>query len=273
MAVKMISTLNPDQQQVGGDLRQTFQNQAAAGPRGWQYTGQLDAPMGQGEQGVIDNNARMNAIAGNTFGQIGTYDPNKTNEDFNKYIQQPSLQNWQANEAPYLREQLSGFSSEQGNVLNRGLQTLNNNLSQQRMGYHQQAQVNALNALSGANTYNQGSMAIQSVPREIQQAGLDRHYQNFVQGNQAYQNSVNQMLGYLGIQTQAAVQKPSAFQQILGGVGAAANVIGSVAPMFAGLPPIPSIGSGSGGNYAPAGAPDAGTQLPDYSNLKLPTGY
>jgi len=223
-SAKSYSTLDSGQQSVEGNLVPQFNQNLAAGPSQYIYKGNLTAPITAGEQGVVDQNARINALAGNTYSQIGTYSPSDINNQFDTNIQAPAMRNWEQNVAPYLRESMPSFSSEQGNVLARALNTEQNNLDQMRVGYQQQGQVNALNALQGANQYYQGSEAIQAVPREIQQAGLDKQYTAFIQGNQLYQQNVNQMLNYLGIQTQALQPQSSPFQNVLAGIQTAANV-------------------------------------------------
>lgn len=225
---KQVSTLNPDQAAVSTPLAGYFDKTLAGGPNQYLYGGQLTAPITTGEQQGVDQSSRLAALTGNTVNQLGNYDPNQINSDFNKYVQAPSMSNWQNNIAPYLREQLNGFSSEQGNVLSRSLLTNQNNLDQMRMGYLQQGKDTALNALGVGNTVNATNQNIQAVPREIQQAGLTAGYNNFLQANQTYQNSVNQMLNYLGIQTNALVQQPNPLAIITGGAQAGAQTYSAV---------------------------------------------
>lgn len=214
-------TFDQNQQPVSQQVSQYFQG---LNPQSFNYTGQLTAPIGQGESDLVANNARLNAIAGNTFGQIGQYNPQDINDQFDKNVQNPTLSAWQNTIAPYVRAQAPAFSSDQARLVGESGQQLAAGLGQQRMSYQQQAQTNALNALSGANSYYQGAAGIQAIPREIQQAGLTNAYNNFLNSNQQYSGAVGQMLGYLGIQSQAYVQQPNPLQQLIGAAGAGAQI-------------------------------------------------
>lgn len=223
-APRIWDILSGPQQNLLSQLGPNLQGQLAGGPDQWRYGGQLNAPIGQGESDLVANNARMNAIAGNTFGQIGQYNPEDINAQFDKNVQNPTLSNWQNVIAPYIRAQAPAFSTDQARLVGESGQQLAANLGQQRMGYLQQGQTNALNALSGANSYYQGAAGIQAIPREIQQAGLDKAYADFLQGNQSYQNSVSQMLQFLGIGTTAVTPQSNPYQQAIAGAGAGANL-------------------------------------------------
>lgn len=227
-------TLNPEQVSLDKSLGPELQTRATGDYSQFLYPGQLQAPIGAGEQDVVNNAARTNAIAGNTYNRIGAYDPQAVNDQFDQYIQRPSQQNWMNDVAPYLRENLNAFSSEQGNVLARAALTNQNNLNQQRVGYQQQAQVNALNALSGASAYNKGALDIAAAPRLIQQAGLDKAYNNFIQANAQKRDSINQALQFLGISTGTTTQDPTLFGNYLSTMQSAANIAGSVIPFASG---------------------------------------
>ena len=215
------SQLSGPQQQTLGSLGQYFQQ---LNPQSFNYSGQLTAPINAGQQQVVGQMGQLGQEANQTYANIGQYDPNTINQQFNSDIEQPAMANWQQNIAPYLRESMPAFSSEQGNVLSRSALTEQNNLDQMRMGYQQGQEQIAGNALTQGAAFNQANMAIQSVPQEIQQAGLTNSYNAFVQSNTQYQQSVNQMLGYLGIQSQAAVQNPNLAQTAVAGIGAGANL-------------------------------------------------
>lgn len=219
-----VPTLNPQQQQVSSQLAGYF---GGLNPNSFDYSGQLTAPITSGQQDVVGQSARLGALANNTFSQIGQYDPTAVNQQFNQTIQQPALQNWTQNVAPLLRESMPAFSSEQGTTLSRALNTEQNNLDQMRMGYQQQAQTNALSALGQGAQFNATNMGIQSVPQELQQAGLTNAYNAFVQSNQQYQQSTNQMLSYLGIPTQALQVQPSLAQDFIGLGQAGAQIYGA----------------------------------------------
>lgn len=214
-------TFDANQQPVSQELSQYFQG---LNPQSFSYTGQMTAPMTAGQSQVVDQSSRLGALANNTYSQLGSYDPNQVNSDFNNNIENPSWSNFTNNIAPYLRENLNGFSSEQGNVLSRAALTNQNNLDQQRMTYQQNAKDTALSALQGGSQFNTSNMALQSVPQAIQQAGLSNAYTNFTNSNQQYSNALQQMLGYLNVQSQAYVQQPNQMQQLLGAGQSAAQI-------------------------------------------------
>lgn len=232
-------TLNPEQVGLNKALGPDITNRATGDYSQFLYPGQLTAPITQGEQDVVNNSARLNAVAGDTFNRIGKYDPASINEQFSNDVFRPTLQNWQNDVAPYLRSTVPAFSSMQGTLLNKSLSTLQNDLLQKRMGYQQQAQVNALNALSGGSSYNANAAKIAAIPREIQQAGLGRDYENFIQANGQKRDSINQALQFLGISTGTAEQESTTFGNILATGQALANISSTL--------------QGNGGNAPPTG--------------------
>lgn len=220
--------LNPEQRQVNQALGNSLMGSVNNGYQGNLYQGQLTAPIGKGEQNVVDNSARFNAVAGDTFNRLSTYDPNQVNSDFNQYVQDPTFSHFKNEIEPLLGEELPSFGTARAQVVARAANDLASGLSTQRMGYQQQAKDTALNAISGANTYNQGAAQIASIPRQIQQAGLDREYANFIQANQQKQNSLNQALNFLGISTGTTTQDPTTFGNLLSTAKSAAEIYGAV---------------------------------------------
>lgn len=259
-------TLNPEQVNLNKNLGPDLTNRATGDYSQFMYPGQLQAPISQGEQDVVNNAARTNAIAGNTYNRIAQYDPNQVNEDFNTNIARPSTQNWMNDVAPYLRENLNAFSSEQGNVLARAALTNQNNLNQQRMDYQQQARTNALSALTGASNYNTNALNIAAAPRAIQQAGLDKAYNNFIQANAQKSNSINQALQFLGISTGTTTQDPTTFGNILSTAQSAANIYSAIRGGATPSAPINSGGGGGFSNTAPYGGGPSQDQLASNPN-------
>ncbi len=207
--------LNPDQRQLSQALGPQLTSAVNAPYTNYLYPGQTTAPITQGEQDVVNNSSRMNAVAGKTYDQLATYDPQKFNQDFNNEIQDPTFANFKNNIEPYLAQEIPSFGTARANVVARNLTDLQNNLLQQRFTSNQAAKDTAINALNSANTYNQGAEAIAAVPRVIQQAGLDAQYNNFIQANQQKQNSVNQALNFLGISTGTYQQPPDQMAQLI----------------------------------------------------------
>lgn len=254
-------TLNPEQRQVNQALGSTLINNMSG--TGNTYGGQLNAPIGSGEQNVVDNSARLNAVASNTYNRLGTYDPAQFNTDFNNQIQDPSIDNFKRNIEPLLGEELPSFGTARANVVSRAANDLQNNLLQQRFTSNEAAKNLALNALSGGNTYNQGAMAIQAVPREIQQAGLDRDYKAFLDANQSKKDSLNQALQFLGISTGSTTQEPTDFGNYMATAQALGNIVGSVIPGASGGSTNPGSSTAISNTKALSGTAASRANTPD----------
>lgn len=248
-------TLNPEQRQIN----------AALGPailgnlnKDYTYTGQLNAPIGQGEQDVVNQNARMNAIAGNTYGTFANYNDPNFNSQFNQEIADPTFANFQNNIAPYLAQELPSFGTQRANVIARSLGDLQNNVLQQRFTARESAKNRALQAANDSAGYFQTAAGIQSIPRSIQQAGLDRDYQNFIQANQQKSDSLSQALAFLGLSTGTAQYKPNSTGQALQGALAGASAFagsmgsGSSSPSSVAAQHANTPGLTFGGEYTPS---------------------
>lgn len=252
-------TLNPEQktltQALGPELTNQINSPAPA------YTGQYVAPYSGGEQQAADQYNRLAAISGQSLGQLANYNPQTVNQNFDQQVAQPSLDFWKRNIAPTLDEDLSGFGTQKEYANSRSLNDLQNNLSTQRFSAQQAYANNALAASGAINNQGVTGQAINSVPREIQQAGLDKAYADYVYGNNYKQNSINQMLGFLGIGTQTYQQNPNS-QLLAAGLGAAATIGGAMVGGPAGAAAGSTIGS-SLTNYS--GSP---TTNPNYYSMQ-----
>lgn len=233
-------TLNPEQVALTQSLGPEINTRSTGDASQFQYGGQLNAPIGQGEQDVVNNAARLNAIAGNTYGQIGQYDPTTFNQQFDKQVVDPTFASYKRNVLPGLEEAVPGFSTARLNVAARGLQNVSDNLSTQRLGAQQAQQGIALNALQGGSNYNINAANIAAIPRVIQQAGLDKQYQNFIQANQQKSDSINQALQFLGIST--VVDKPP-----VNPIDFALSAGKTAAQLYGASKGIPTGGGGGGG--------------------------
>ncbi len=200
-------TLNPEQVNLTKSLGPELTDRATGDASQFQYGGQLNAPIGQGEQDVVDNSARLNALAGNTYSNIGTYDPNTFNTQFDQEIANPTFDSYKRNVQPGIQESVPGFSTARANVTARGLQNTSDQLLMARNAARESQKKLALDALSGASNYNVNAANIAAIPRVIQQAGLDKEYANFLQANAQKSDSINQALQFLGIST--VVDKPT----------------------------------------------------------------
>lgn len=204
--------LNPEQVQVNKALGNTLLNNIG---RNYSYTGQLSAPISQGEQDVVANSARYNAIANPTYDTLSTYDPASVNRDFDTYIQNPTMKNFFSEIEPYLAQELPSFGTARANVVARQAASLAGQLGTNRMSYQQQARDTALNAIAGRRASDVSAMQIAQVPRLIQQSGLDREYLNFVQSNQDKKDSLNQALTFLGLSTGTFQQGPNPYEILI----------------------------------------------------------
>lgn len=249
-------TLNPEQVQVNKGLGGTLLNNINGA--NYDYNGQLAAPITAGEQNVVANNSRMNAVAQQTYGDLGNYNDQNFNTNFNSEIADPTLANFKNNVAPLLGEELPSFGTQRAQVISRALGDLQNNVMQQRFTAREAAKNRALTALSGAANYDQTAAGIQAIPREIQQAGLDKAYQSFVTSNTQKQNGLNQALQFLGISTGSAIQDPTNLGNMIALAQAGANIYGTVA------------GGGSKGGAPQSGGQGSGTGTVD---LATKMGY
>lgn len=210
-------TLNPEQkailQAVGprllGDVNKDYTD--------YLYKGQLSEGIGAGEQDVVGRNARMNAIAENTYGTLGNYNDPAFNEQFDTEIARPTLQSFQNEIAPYLAQELPSFGTQRAQVISRNLGELQNNILQQRFSAREAAKNRALQAVGDSAGYFQTAAGIQAIPRQIKQAGLDREYQNYIQANAHKANSLNNALAFLGLETKTQTSEPNAFSRIASG--------------------------------------------------------
>lgn len=223
-------TLNPEQVQVNKGLGSTLLNQAT-NPNAFNYGGQLNANMGTGEQDVIDRNARMNAVASQTYGTLGNYNEGDFNKQFADEISNPTFDNFKNNISPYLAQELPSFGTQRANVIARSLGDLQNNVLQQRFTAREAAKDRALSAVGQSADYLGKSAQIQAVPREIQQAGLDRQYNAFTAANASKQNAVNQALQFLGISTGSVTQEPTTLGNVATLGTTVANIIGAIKGM------------------------------------------
>lgn len=213
-------TLNPEQVKLTQALGPYFQSKLNS-PSG--YTGQYTAPLTAEEQGSLDEYSRLNALRGTTLQDLLNVDESKLNEDFTNYVERPATSYFQRNILPYMEEQFPAFSTARMNASGRAWSDVAGNLSTQRYQSIQDAKNRALTASDALNSMGTTSMALYSIPRSIQQLGLDKAYAEYVRGNESQQNSINQMLNFLGIST-GTYQPDTRLETMLAGLGAGANM-------------------------------------------------
>lgn len=217
-------TLNPEQTRLTQSLGPELNRRATGGYQQYLYGGQLNASITPEEQLVVDNATRMNALANNTYAQIGQYDPATFNQQYDTQVADPTFNSYKRNVLPSIQEAVPGFSTARANVTARGLQNVSDQLSTQRLGAQQAQQNIALNALTGASNYNTNAANIAAIPRIITQAGLDRQYQDFLQANEQSANAINQALQFLGISTVSQQQGNDPLQLLLAALRAGGQI-------------------------------------------------
>lgn len=207
-----ISTLSPEQQRLQATLGNRLTALTQQGPN--YYQGQLSSPISQGE---LDALARFNALNRQSQDQLGNlinFNEEAFRNNFQQEIAQPTFETFRNEVAPLLTESLSGFGTQRGNVLARASNQLQNDLLNKRFDAREAALNRSLGAIESGRQQSTLDVGLSAIPREIQQAGLDRAYQSFVQANEQYGQDINRALQFLGIQTQAFDQQPSTLEKL-----------------------------------------------------------
>lgn len=189
--------LSPEQQNVFKTLGPQIQNQLTSGPTS--YGGELNAPITTNELNSIRDYNNFASGAYGTLNQLSNYNDPNFNQQFQTEIADPSLQYFKSNIQPGIEEALPTFSTARGNVVARGLGDLSNNLLQQRFAARESAKNRALQAIAEGQNLGRTTLGINAVPREIQQAGLDRSYNEFVRQNDQGARNIDQAMRFLGI--------------------------------------------------------------------------
>lgn len=255
--LKNVSTLSPEQERLQKLVGSRLSAMSDAGPEGSTYQGPLSAPIGQDETNNIGMASRLSALQEGSLGSMINYNDKDFNDKFQSEIADPTYQDFQRNVLPGIQESLPSFSTAQGNVTARSYLDLSGKLLQQRFAAREAAKNRSIDASNAAQNLVKTNAGIYSIPREIQQAGLDRALANFYKGNEAYSGYLNSMLNYLGIQTFALDRQPSTLDNI----NSVLNTVSSAKDIVS--------GGGISPNSSKAGLLDAANQ-PDFSPLALP---
>jgi hypothetical protein len=178
-------TLNPEQINTSKALGLQINNRLSQSPDSYRYQGLMNAPIGQQEQQAINDYGNLSS---------STYDPNTFNNQFQSEVADPAYADFQRNIAPQLLESIPSFATARGTVLAKGLSNLQGQLLNQKFSTRQAA-------LDRQANIARENVNVQAIPRTIQQAGLDRAYLDYTQGNQQHQQDINNALQFLGIGT------------------------------------------------------------------------
>lgn len=219
-------TLNPEQQGVTQALGPYLQSSLGRGVE--TYGGQLTEPISDAEQASISNFSRLNAVRNDSLSSILGATPQQLDEEFTSQVQKPSLDFFKREIQPMIEETLPTFSTARAQAVGREATNLAGNLATQRFQANQLRRDQALNASGALNEAGTTSLGIAAVPRELKQLGLDRSYQEYVRGNTQRQNSINQMLSFLGISTVSAEETPSTLTTALGYGKSIAQIIAAL---------------------------------------------
>lgn len=165
------------------------------------YSGDYTAPLTQGEQDVISQNARMSALGEQGLTNLlkGEF-PESYYQDT---IYNPALKQFQQDVQPQLEEQYAGnggyWGSARAGAVAKGYQDLGDTLAAKRAELAWNVQQNIPNAINAANALSTTGAAIQSTPRLIQQYGLDQEYKEWTRGNEANQKYIDQAINFMGL--------------------------------------------------------------------------
>lgn len=255
-------TLNPEQRAMVQALGPQLTSAASAeAPR---YGGQLTADMSP-QESAFYNTGRANLMSGTLDSMLAEgSDPVARANAFRQGMSDPAYQNFRQNTLPGLVENAPASSSFRANLADRAMNTLNNDLAMQRFQYDSAAKDRALSAI-GQTPNIQNYMA---APRIFQQAGLDRKYSDYVQGNQTKQNNISNALQFLGISTATyqPEQKDTRWSGMLSGALGGASLGAGIGGMFGG-------GGGAAAGASAGGGLRGGTG--NYSNVapqRVPSG-
>lgn len=199
------------------------------------FQGNLTTPITPEEQAQIDRFGQLNLQGADTFSrlqQLGT-DPTEFNENFRREIFEPQFQNFRSDIIPFLEEALPFSSSARGIERGRALRGFNQDILAQRFAGRESARDRALRSAQSSGTAGLQAAALAGIPREIQQAGLDREFQRFLANNEMARGNINAALNFLGIQTQAQTPGVSRFDAGLAGATAGSQ-LGLLAALLGG---------------------------------------
>jgi hypothetical protein len=223
---KEISTLNPLQEGVQSNVAGTINQGMNAG----QYTGQLSAPMGQGEMDALGNYNRLAALSGQSLGGMINTDEDAFRQNFATEVADPATRYFKEQYLPLLTEATPTMSTYRGQVTRGAIGDMSDKLLTQRFTAREAMKDRALNAMGMAGQLGTTSMALNAIPREIQQAGLDRAYNEFIGADQRKQGYVNAGLNMLGISTKAQVSEPTAFGDFMKTAGMVSQMVSNFIP-------------------------------------------
>lgn len=216
------STLNPEQEKAQQALGSFFQKPASD----FTYSGPLTEPITPGEENAIGNYRNLNSVRQAGLTGILNPDIDAYNRRFDEQIYTPSLNRFRRDILPGIQEEYRSFGTPIADYTNQAYSRFQEGQDTLRFqGYE-----DTLNRIPGASealdSAAKTTAAVESIPREIKNTEFGMKLANFYKGNEAYSTSINQMLNFLGIQTQ--VFEPKTTYGAMQYATDIANIVGSL---------------------------------------------
>lgn len=217
-------TLNPEQKSLLQALGPQLQSKIANGED--LYSGDFTAPLTQGESDIISRNSRLSALSDQRLADLisGQFDE----QAFQDAVYKPLLKQYQEDILPQMQEQYAGsggyWGSARADAVRGQYQDMQDTLAAERAKQLMANKQLSLQALTAAPGVASGNMAIQAVPRQISQYGLDQKYNDYVRTSNQNQQYVNQAMQFLNLSTKTSTYTPGKQGMIgtLGTIGGAA---------------------------------------------------
>jgi hypothetical protein len=238
--IKKISTLSPEQQAMLKGLGEYLQSMIGKGAT--PYTGQQVAPMTGTEQagmGIL-NNYVGGGIGETAKTGLGAYnkmmevDPNQIAANYMKYnapaeqryLKDVTIPTFKESMVPGGTLRSTGTERGVGDIVSKfgegQLTRIGGNITEaQNRAASLIPQLSTMAGIEGGVPQMEAAFQYGQLPRMIEQAELTAKLQEFIRTTPEMSPLIDKMLGYLGIQTQAAYNQPyvpSPFMQFLGAV-------------------------------------------------------
>jgi len=208
------TSFNPEQQALSRTLGSSLSGALAGGSE--QFPGQLTAPISPLES---QNVSRLGALGQDTLGSLINIDDAAFDQRFRQEIVNPTFRDFRTNIQPLIEESLPSFSIAKGNAVRRGAQEVGDDLLQQRFAAREAGRDRALKGIGQLGDLAEFS----AIPRLIQQAGLEREFARFTQGNADRDRNIGRALSFLGLSTKTETSEPSTASNVLGGAATGAS--------------------------------------------------
>jgi hypothetical protein len=235
--IKKTTTLSPEQQEMMKGLGEYLQSMIGKGAT--PYTGQLVAPMtGTEQQGMNLLNQYVGGGIGQTaqtglgaYNQMMNVDPNQIAAEYMKYTAPQEQRYLKETTIPTFKESMVPGGTLRSTGTERGIGDIISKFGEGQLGRIGTSiegarnraaslipQLSTMAGIEGGVPQMEAAFQYGQLPRMIEQAELTAKLQEFVRTSPEMSPLIDKMLGYLGIQTQAAYNQPytpSPFMQFL----------------------------------------------------------